>query len=131
VSVAVLVAVAVPVPVAVPVAVAVPVPVAVPVAVAVPVPVAVEDALRLVVGCIDFDGDAVGDVGTRLTPCGAELTVLPGRVALAEAVRDGADDEWDAGVCVRLLPFTAEPLLFDNSTATIAMTPTAAAPIPA
>jgi hypothetical protein len=89
VAVAVAVAVSVAVPVAVLVAVAVPV--AVLVAVPVPLPVAV--GLRLVVGCIDFDGEACGDVGgTTLTLAGGELTVLLGAVRLADELGWVADE---------------------------------------
>ena len=125
VSVAVLVAVAVPVAVLV----AVAVPVAVLVAVAVPVPVFVAVALRLVVGCSDLDGDACG-VGTRLTRAGAELAVVAGRVAPSGAFECVCDV---GGMIVVLVPEMPEfgPLVFDSSTATIAMTPIAAAPIPA
>ena len=125
------VAVLVAVPVAVLVAVGLPVPVAVLVAVAVPVAVFVADPLRLAVGCTDFDGDAFG-VGTRLTLGGAELTALPGCVPLAEGLGRWVDAA--GGVIVVLLagmPPGVAPLLFDSSSATIAMTPIAAAPIPA
>jgi len=129
VAVAVAVLVAVAVPVAVLVAVAVPVAVLVAVALPVPVAVFVAVTLWLIVGCTDFDGEACGDVGTRLTLAGTELTVLPGAEWLAgELAR--ADE--DGGEIVVLGPLMAGgSLLADNSTATIAMMPIAAAPIPA
>ena len=132
-SVAVLVSGGLPVSVAVLVSGGLPEPVAVLVAVELPLPVAVvvADTLRLVVGCSDFDGDAFGGVGTRLTPAGAELTVLPGCVPLADEL-GRCEAEWDGGEIVVLVPpGGVAALLLDSSTATIAMMPIADAPIPA
>jgi hypothetical protein len=121
-----------PVAVGVPLPVGVPVPVGVPLPVEVPVAVVVGVMLRLAVGCGDFDadGEAFGDVLPRLTRVGTELAVVARGVALTEALCDCVGD--DGGVIVVLLPIlVVGPLLADSSTATIAMTPIAAAMMPA
>ncbi len=129
--VAVLVAVELPVPVAV----ELPVPVAVLVAVEllVPVAVVVEVTLRLAVGWadVDDDGEALVGVGPRLAPGSAGPIALPGCVPLAEVLTRCVADE-AGGKIVVLVPVIDDvgPLLEDSSTATMAMTPTAATPIP-
>ena len=62
-----------------------------------------------------------------------EPAALPGRVSLADELPGcPADVEWAVGDTVVLLPMLDDVLLLlDSSTATIAMTPIAAAPIPA
>ena len=84
-------------------------------------------------GDFDFDGDVAADVAPRLAPGGMEPAALPGCVPLAdELTRCPADDEWAVGDTVVLLPMLDDVLLLlDSSTATIAMIPIAAAPIPA
>ena len=119
-------------PVGLPVPVGFPVLDALLVAVGLPVFVIVGVTLRLVVGCADFeaDGEAFADVLPRLTLTGAELAVVAGRVALTEAFTDCVGD--DGGEIVVLLTMLDDgPWLADSSTATIAMTPIAAVPIPA
>ena len=54
--------------------------------------VAVGDTLWLPVGRSDLDGDAFDDV-PRLTPAGTEPAVLPGCVALADALAECPDED--------------------------------------
>jgi hypothetical protein len=90
--------------------------------------VAVGETLRLPVGLGDLDAEALGDV-PRLTPAGTGPAVLPGCVRLADGLAGCVGD--DVGEIVVLLSMLAVGWLLDSSTATIAMTPIAAAPIPA
>jgi hypothetical protein len=115
-----------------PVSVGLPLPVGVPLPVEVPDDELVGVMLRLVVGCTDFDADGEAFVGVlpRLTLTGTELAVVARGVALTEELGESVGDD----VCENevLLPFGGIALLLlDSSTATIAITPTAAAPIPA
>jgi len=111
-----------------------PVPVEPPVFVGLPDPVfvvVVGVTLWLPVGLTDLDGEVTTDVGPRLTPAGRDPAVLPGCVPLAEELARATGDV-DGGEIVVLPPMGGDgSLLLDNSTATIAMTPIAAAPIPA
>jgi hypothetical protein len=113
-----------------PLLVGLPLSVGPPLLVGVPEPllVAVGVTLWLPVGFGDLDGDAFGDV-PRLTPAGAVPAALHGCVPLADELADGGEA---VGVIVVLLPpmLDAGPWLAESSTATIAMTPIAAAPIP-
>ena len=110
-----------------------PLPVEPPVLVGPPDPVffvVVGDTLRLPVGLTGLD-EAGADVGPRVTPGGRDPAALPGCVPLAEELARAMGDV-DGGEIVVLPPMGGDgSLLLDNSTATIAMTPIAAAPIPA
>jgi hypothetical protein len=99
-----------------------------------PLPVVVVGVtLRLPVGLGDLDGEAGVDVGPRITGGGTDPAALPGCVPLADELARGWVDAVVGGEIVVLLPEIDDvgPLLPDNSTATIAMMPIAAAPIPA